>query len=133
MNTTDEGSRAVTGTGLPVAATESGLTLEAEAAEGCLVLHSGGEIDVVTAPRLQDELEQLIARHPGSVLIVDLTRVSFLASAGLAVLTRSADLGAQTRLLVVACGPATLRPLELTGLTEVIEVYESVEAAMATV
>ena len=53
---------------------------------------------------------------------------------GLAVLARcSDDPDRLSRFLVVAQGPATLRPLELTGLLESLEVFPSVEAALATV
>ncbi|MDG3013831.1 anti-sigma factor antagonist [Speluncibacter jeojiensis] len=117
----------------PDAGHDSDLTLTVEAADGCVILHAAGEIDVVTAPRLQDGLEQLIGRHPGSVMIVDLTEVGFLASAGLAVLMRSSELDERSRFMVVASGPATVRPLELTGLSDALDVHATVEAAMATV
>lgn len=113
----------------------STLALESEVTEGVVVVHTRGEVDVVTAAELQGALEETVTRHQCTVLIVDLSDVSFLASAGLAVLMRCSDnlSDRRCRFLVVAHSPATLRPLELTGLTEALEVYDSVEAALATV
>ena len=64
---------------------------------------------------------------------MDLTAVTFLASNGLAVLaagTRTAPEG--TRLLVVADNSATVRPIEVTGLTELLDLYRTEDAALAT-
>lgn len=113
-------------------APDVGLTVEIT--EGVVVLRTTGEVDVVTAPLLEDKLRELGTMCGNSVLIADLSDVRFLSSAGLAVLMRIADsLGDRSRFLVVATGPNTYRPMELTGLTEELEVFESVEAALSTV
>lgn len=113
----------------------SALTVESEVTEGVVVVHARGEIDVVTAAQLQAALEETTTLHQSHALVMNLSAVTFLASAGLAVLMRSStSLADQNRrFLVVAHGPTTFRPLELTGLTEALEVYDSVEAALATV
>ncbi|MFD1812394.1 STAS domain-containing protein [Rhodococcus gannanensis] len=110
------------------------LPYEVEITDGIAVVRFRGEIDVLTAPAFQSAIESASARDRSTALVVDMAGVTFLASAGLAVLARcSDDTDRSGRLLVVAQGPATLRPLELTGLMESLEVFPSVEAALATV
>jgi len=113
---------------------ESPLLLDVELIEGVVVLRARGEIDVLTAQSFEDALDDAVSRLDRSVLIADLSGVTFLASAGLAVLVRcSDDTPDGSRFIVVAHGPTTVRPLELTGLTDVLEVHPSVEAALSTV
>ncbi|WP_420880229.1 anti-sigma factor antagonist [Rhodococcus sp. (in: high G+C Gram-positive bacteria)] len=119
---------------MPGSAAESPLSLDVDVIEGVVVLRARGEIDVLTAQMFEEALDRAASRLPGSVLIADLSEVAFLASAGLAVLVRcSDDIPDGNRFIVVAHGPTTVRPLELTGLTEVLEVHPSVEAALSTV
>ncbi len=95
-----------------------------------LVLAAVGEIDSATAPRLQAAAEQAVAARP-ALLVLDLTGVEFLASAGLTVLVgvqQLAEPAVPTR--VVASGRAALRPIQLTGLDEKLNVVPSVEDAL---
>jgi anti-anti-sigma factor len=97
------------------------------------VLEVSGEIDMVTAPQLQQAIDEAWRADAGApAVVVDLSEVTFLASAGLAVLaasTRGAPEAA--RLLVVAHGPATARPIQLTGLTEFLDLYPTAAEALA--
>ena len=96
-----------------------------------LVLAAVGEVDHATAPRLQAAAEQAVATHP-ALLVLDLSGVGFLASAGLTVLVGVHQLGepaVPTR--VVASGRATLRPIQLTGLDQKLNVFPSLEEALA--
>lgn len=76
-----------------------------------------GELDMQTSPRLAEELDRLLMS--GCVHVeLDLSEVSFLAAAGLAVLA-CADhrfQGASGRLLLVRPSRASLRVFSLTGL-----------------
>ncbi len=54
------------------------------------VLGVGGEVDMRTAPALEQALDELLDRAPRTV-VVDLTEVGFLGSAGLAVLVTAYD------------------------------------------
>lgn len=101
------------------------------AAQGATVLAVTGEVDMLTAPQLRaDALRHLDA---GGALVLDLSGVSFLGSAGLAVLVEASQQakrrGAAFR--VVAVERAVTRPLAATGLGEVFSVFESVEQALA--
>jgi anti-anti-sigma factor len=98
--------------------------------EGVTVVAVSGEVDMLTAPQLRaDVLPHL---DESSTLVLDLSGVSFLGSAGLAVLVEASQhakrRGAAFR--VVAVERAVTRPLAATGLGEVFSVFESVEGAL---
>jgi anti-sigma B factor antagonist len=96
------------------------------------VLQVKGEVDVYTAPRLREKLVELVS-HGSQQLIVDLEGVDFLDSTGLGVLVgglkrlRSHD----GDLTLVCSQHRILKVFEITGLTKVFAIYDSVEAAVA--
>jgi anti-sigma B factor antagonist len=95
------------------------------------VLALAGELDMATAPEANAALERRLAQAP-SVLVVDLTAVTFLGSVGLAALARAHEAaGDRVSLRVVAANRAVRRPIELTGLIEELAVYESLQHALA--
>lgn len=64
-------------------------------------------------------------------LIVDLSDAEFLSSAGMHVLvTMHHELTPAARFAVVADGPGTSRPLKITGLPDVIDVFSTLDAAL---
>lgn len=110
------------------------LSFDVTSDAGAIVLRVDGEIDVLTAPALREKIASLTGSTAHSVLVLDLSDVTFLASAGLAVLAGASDAcEGRGRFIVVAQTPVVLRPLELTGLTEAFEVFPTVETALATV
>jgi len=99
---------------------------------GAVVVHVTGEIDLLTANYLGERLrEQLKPDH--QVLVLDLTAVSFLGSAGLAeiVAVSQASGASGCKLVLVATNRAVLRPLEVTGLSSLLNMYDSVDTALA--
>ena len=94
------------------------------------VLAVKGEVDVYSAPRLREKLVELVSqghRH----IVVDLESVDFLDSTGLGVLV-----GGLKRLrshegdLTLVCTQARiLKVFEITGLTTVFRITDTVEAA----
>jgi anti-sigma B factor antagonist len=100
-----------------------------------LVLHVGGEVDISTAGAIRREWAEMIsARRPEHDLaVIDLSRVEFFGSSGLAALVdcrHTADEQA-LRFRVVAAEPAVMRPLTGTGLIDCFDWYPSLEAAVA--
>jgi anti-anti-sigma factor len=93
-------------------------------------VHPVGEIDLHTAPVLREALADADRREVPNV-IVDLSRVNFLALAGVQVLhaagTRRA--AAHRRLVVVASTSAVQRVLSLTHLPDELEIYTSAPSA----
>ncbi|MCX2729257.1 STAS domain-containing protein [Saccharopolyspora sp. NFXS83] len=101
------------------------LRLALEQQDDAAVLVASGEIDMVTAPRFQQELLAAVHERP-SALIVDLTDVEFFASAGLSALVAAyQQAGTDTVVRVVAPTSATARPLQITALDRKIPVHES--------
>jgi anti-sigma B factor antagonist len=96
-----------------------------------VIVRAIGEVDLVTAPVLDDSLRQAstLATPPKQV-VADLSGVYFLASAGLSVLLDLHELcrDRRTPLRVVAGTQATRRSLQITGLDQVLDVVGSVRA-----
>jgi anti-sigma B factor antagonist len=96
------------------------------------VLAVKGEVDVYTAPRLREKLVELVSEGRRQ-LVVDLDGVDFLDSTGLGVLVgglkrlRSHD----GELELVCTQSRILKVFEITGLTKVFSIHESVDAATA--
>ncbi len=97
-----------------------------------LVLHVSGDLDILTAPTLGTHLDIALASSP-SVVIVDVTDVGFLSSAGISLLVETHRLTERggISLRVVADGPATSRPLRMMRIDEVIDLYATLAEARA--
>ena len=108
------------------------LDLETTEREGAGILSLRGEIDVYTAPRLRQTLIDLVeggANH----IVVDMEKVDFLDSTGLGVLV-----GALKRvrsndgdLYLVCTQPRIRKVFEVTGLTKVFSLFDTVDDAVA--
>lgn len=101
--------------------------------EGCPVLSVAGEIDALTAPMLQAAIRSGLSENGPGQLVLDLTAVTFLGSAGLAVLVGAVrEAGRQhASLRIVADNTRpVLRPIEVTGLDSVLPVYNTVRDAL---
>lgn len=95
------------------------------------VVAVSGTIDMLTAPQLEEAIRSATKSSPTAV-VVDLTGVDFLASAGMGVLVASHNaLQASVRFAVVADGPATSRPLKLVGIDDVVELFATLDEALA--
>ncbi|CAM2834214.1 anti-sigma factor antagonist [Skermania piniformis] len=105
-----------------------GLTTTTSERGSTTVVAAVGSVDLATAPVLQSAVDAALAAGP-TQLIIDLTAVDFLASAGMAILVDAhRRLG---RLIVVADGPATGRPIVLTGLDQVFVLHPTLAEALA--
>ncbi len=91
-----------------------------------------GEVDVYTAPRLREKLVELVSAGQLKI-VVNLEGVDFLDSTGLGVLvgglkrlrSHEGDLG------LVCTQQRILKVFEITGLTNVFAIHDSVDAAVA--
>lgn len=95
------------------------------------VLHAAGELDTLTSPLLQNHIGEQLAQV--TTLVVDLSDVSFLGSAGLAVLVGARD-EAERRsgaLWLVPGSRIARRALEATGLLPLFNVADDVDEALA--
>ncbi len=90
-----------------------------------------GEIDLLTVSQMSEALSSELAKSPG-VLVVDLDGIGFLASMGISALAlaerEASERGIDFR--VVASSRTTLRPLEITGMTDQLAVYATRREAL---
>ncbi|SFN07028.1 anti-anti-sigma factor [Pseudonocardia ammonioxydans] len=103
-----------------------------EHGDGAVVVHVHGEIDTMTAPVLSERLAMQIPS--ASLLVVDLSQVTFLGSAGLAALVEAKEKteGADGRLRLVCGSHAVTRALEATNLLSLFDVADGVPEALRT-
>lgn len=93
-----------------------------------------GEVDLATGPQLADTFGEVLERGPCH-LVIDLSDVRFLGSTGLKILVdvNSRQQERHRRLaLVVAHNRAAERPLQATGLNEVLDVHHELTTAVQT-
>ena len=109
------------------------LGLDVSERDGYAVLTVRGEVDVYTAPKFREQLIELVAQGKQRI-VVDLDAVDFLDSTGLGVLV-----GGLKRLrshdgdLLLVCNQSRIRKVfEITGLTKVFSIYETVDAATSS-
>jgi anti-sigma B factor antagonist len=99
--------------------------------DGLAVVSITGSVDMLTAPGLSEAIDAALTKKPKG-LVVDLSKVEFLGSAGISVLMKTRDtLGDTTLFCVVADGPATHRPLTLLGINELMCLCRSMDDAVS--
>ncbi|HXV93186.1 MAG TPA: STAS domain-containing protein [Pseudonocardia sp.] len=123
---------AETGSAQPDQAVDVLATAVTRPRPGTVLLTVSGEIDTLTAPRFESGLTALLD-DSDAMPVVDLTRVTFLASSGLAALIRAAHRAADQgrRLLLVAPSRAVTRPLEITGSDQLFDLCAGLDEALA--
>ena len=97
------------------------------------VLSVIGDIDVATAPAFETVVAAVLADDP-IALIIDLSKVDLLATAGLRILAgtqQKLTLGGG-RFAVVADSPATRRPIQLTDLNQLFSLYLTLDDAITS-
>lgn len=112
--------------------TDDTLHLRRESAGRAVVFHAVGEIDHVTASLLADELADAGRETSRAFVVLDLTGVSFIASAGLAVLVEHHQRGQRTgnELRIVVGDSVVGRAIKRTGLAQFLPVYATTADAL---
>lgn len=107
------------------------LYIETTTTEGVGIISARGEVDLSTADTLRAEIDDVFAAGRRRV-IVDLTDVEFIDSAGLGVLAGSHKKAEDAGIgfAVVTARQAILRPLEITKLVNVLTVVPTLDAAL---
>ncbi len=106
-------------------------TIVVEHLPDIVVLKVGGEVDMTTAPALENAVRQALTEQPAT-LVIDLSTAQFFSSAGIAVLVLAHRSSDKVALRVVANDRVVLRPLELTGLTNDLDIYPTLASALDT-
>lgn len=98
-----------------------------------MVVTASGELDAVTAPQFRDAIDGALG-VPSTAVIVDLSNLDFLSSAGLAILQEGHQAAGRGKLFcVVADGPATSRPMRLIALDRKLRLYSTLDDALADI
>ncbi|MCT7661466.1 STAS domain-containing protein [Mycobacterium deserti] len=106
------------------------ITISATDQDGIAVLTVGGDVDLATVGDFDAAVNDALERTP-KALVIDLTAVDFLASAGLQALVATQQrIGTSAGFAVVANGPATSRPIQLTGLDQIFSLFSSLPEAL---
>jgi anti-sigma B factor antagonist len=110
------------------------LTVEPARVGSSVVVAVKGEIDIATGPRLRAALAEALDEPGDGPVVVDLSKVTFLGSTGVAVLV-DADWQANQRkrdlrVVVDRERPAVVRPLESTGIDRLLSTYGDLQSAL---
>jgi len=108
------------------------LSLEARDLAHATVLRVSGSADMAAAEELREGLQGLVDRQV-PLIVIDLSELEFIGSMGLGAIVwghlRSRHHQGEIRL--VSPRPAVRQMLEITCLTKVFPIYETVEQAVA--
>jgi anti-sigma B factor antagonist len=97
------------------------VTIDVAVAGSSVVVTAAGEIDSTSAPLLRQHLDTLLEDDVRE-LTIDLGQITFLDSAGLCVLANAHRRACRqdVRMRVLASSRAVIRPLQITGLWELL-------------
>ena len=96
-----------------------------------LILSPAGRIDNDSSPAFQAKL--LAALTPGAVVLVDLSSIEYVSSAGLRALMMGSkqSKAANGRLAVAALGPVVKEIFEISRFSLVVQVFDTPADALA--
>lgn len=108
------------------------LELETEETNGYIRLALSGELDISSAPQVEEALSRIEAGKPGLILI-DLRELEFMDSTGLrTVLSADARARQDGRRLAIVRGPRPVdRIFSVTRLDERLEIIDEPDSALA--
>jgi anti-sigma B factor antagonist len=96
-----------------------------------VVLLARGEVDALTTPLFSEQIDEQLDNDPMTI-VLDLDKVTFLGSSGLAALINAKEQTNQRgiELRLVCRAHAVLRPLAATGLADQFDIYPDLAAAL---
>lgn len=111
--------------------------VEEEAVDGAHVIAVRGELDLHTAPQLEQQVEPAIASGAGT-LVLDLSGCEFIDSTGIGLIVRAwqqldsdADGNGVARFALCGLSDQVRRLLKITGLESSIRTFRSRDEALA--
>jgi len=107
-----------------------GLVISTDMAESAVVVHAEGDLDVYTAPRLKEVLDEHVAG--AKRLVLDLSEVHFIDSTALAVLVGALQQSQATdgEFRLVVSDPFLLKIFHITGFDGIFPIYPAVAEAL---
>jgi anti-sigma B factor antagonist len=97
-----------------------------------VVIHFDGDIDIMVARQVRDELDRIEASGPAR-LVIDLSKTTFLDSAGMALIAAAHGRAQEEGRRVVVVRPrlGVDQAFKVSGLETVFEMTDDVESALA--
>lgn len=97
-----------------------------------VVVHVGGEVDMLTSPQLRRVVLDRLAGE-AELVVLGLDAVTFLGTSGLAVLIelREAAHAAGVELRLACTQRRVLRPLAIAGLVPLFDIHDTLDLALA--
>lgn len=113
----------------------SSLELDHYIEQGIMVVTANGDINSATAPEFGDYLKNAIENAPGAQVILDMSHVFYMSSAGLRDIVSGLKIAKRKGGdLHIAALQARLKPVfEMVGLDSLSNFYDSVEDALTSV
>ncbi|HVW44547.1 MAG TPA: STAS domain-containing protein [Amycolatopsis sp.] len=109
----------------------AGVTVKIEYHGQDAVVVVAGELDVLTAPKLDEQISIALETEP-PLLVIDLTDVTFLGSAGMtSLVTAHRMAGTATTVRIVASGRTTARAMQIVGLDQQLPIYATLGDAVS--
>lgn len=91
-------------------------SLETHVTEPVAIITLTGELDAAAAPALRDAVTDLVGRESVTTLVLEMSGLTFMASAGLRVLVFAKQkLGQGTALVIAGAQESVVETIELTG------------------
>lgn len=111
------------------------LAVEHEAHEDAIIVRAKGDVDSGTVGELAAHLAtalELAAKHPARPVVIDLQDVDFFGSAALNAVLDCHEGGTArgTPVRLVADDDQVLRPIQVTELDRVFDIYPTLSAAL---
>jgi anti-anti-sigma factor len=111
------------------------LVVDFEVRPEAVLVHAKGEVDSSTAPELRSQLEAALQQaesQESRLLILDLRGVTYFGSAGLNAVLDCHKQGSQagTSVRLVADHGLVVRPIEVTNLDTLLELYPTLPDAL---
>ncbi len=94
-----------------------------------VVLEVAGEVDLSNATQLGAVFDHVLRDEP-AVLVLDLSQVTFLGSAGLSLLMQVRDRAGEAEVRVAAPSTMARRAIEIVALDQVLPVFPTVDDAL---
>jgi len=106
------------------------LAIIEDASQGRTIVKLCGELDIASAPALRERLLAILSRRTPSHLILDLSKLQFIDSSGIAVFVNTERRARLLSCTVVLVAPqaAVSRVLQICGLDQHFPILENISA-----
>lgn len=108
------------------------LHIDMKTREQTCIIDVRGEVDLYSSPKMREAIFSAMKQRPLPAIIVDLTRVTYTDSSGIATLVEGLQISQerQARFKLVGLSQAVLEVFQLARLETVFEIYPTLEAAL---